>query len=179
MSSKNKLSVFLSIFSLLTVTVLAVYLGNLLHSIETIEEQLNHQAQQFDYKPVNIVSNDLNSAYVPAYSHIYGDGGKAILLETTLSIRNTDPTKAIQIHSIDYYDTAGNKVKNYLSEAIQLDPLSTVDFLAEKNNTSGGAGANFLIYWSNPNDAITPIFEAVMVGSGHGKNVSFVSRAPI
>jgi len=177
MPSKNKLSVFLSIFSFLTVIVLVVYLGNLLHSIETIEQQLHHQAQQPAYQSTRIDDSDINASYVPAYSHIYADGGQAILLETTLSIRNTDPTKAIQIHAIDYYDTAGNKVKNYLSEAIKLNALSTADFLAEKDNTSGGAGANFLIHWSNPNDATPPIFEAVMVGSGHGKDVSFVSRA--
>lgn len=179
MPSKNKLPVFLSIFSLLTVIVLVVYLGSLLHSIETIEQQLHHQAQQTEYQSANIDDSIIKSSYVPAYSHIYADGGQAILLETTLSIRNTDTTKAVQIHSIDYYDTAGNKVKNFLSEAIQLNALSTADFLAEKENTSGGAGANFVIYWSNPNDAAAPIFEAVMVGSGHGKDVSFVSRAPM
>ncbi|MFC5077726.1 hypothetical protein VTH8203_02233 [Vibrio thalassae] len=181
MTAKHNASQFVSILSTILVIGLAIYLGSLVKSVDTIEEKLSHQAQQIErtsLKSTNGSTDDTYHSYVPVYSHIYTDGGKAVLLESTLVVRNTDPSANINIHSINYYDTNGQLVREFVSQGYKLDAMSSSEYLVEKREVSGGAGANFLIQWSNPNQASAPIFEAVMIGSGHGKDISFTSRAP-
>ncbi|GAL21100.1 MULTISPECIES: DUF3124 domain-containing protein [Vibrio] len=178
MTENRNASQIVSIISTILVIGLAIYLGTLVKSVDTIEEKLSHQAQQIERVTIASNGSDATSAYVPAYSHIYTDGGKAVLLETTLVVRNTDPKNSINIHSIDYFDTNGNLVRQFLEEGYELSPLSSSEYLVEKRETSGGVGANFIVNWSNPNQASKPIFEAVMIGAGQGKDISFTSRAP-
>lgn len=177
MTENRKASQIVSTLSTVLAVGLAVYLGSLIKSVDTIEEKLSHQAQHVERTTLAATSDAELSSYVPAYSHIYTDGGKAVLLETTLVVRNTDPTQSIHIHSIDYFDTDGNLVRKFLEKGYVLEPLSSSEYLVEKREVSGGVGANFIVYWSNPADASQPIFEAVMIGSGHGKDISFTSRA--
>ncbi|MGF1751744.1 MULTISPECIES: DUF3124 domain-containing protein [Vibrio] len=179
MRSKHNASQFVSIISVILVLGLAIYLGNLVKSVDTIEEKLSHQAQQIERAAIVPTSHGAKGAYVPVYSHIYTDGGKPVLLESTLVIRNTDPTNAINIHSIDYYNTNGEHLRQFIAEGYELNAMSSAEYLVEKREVSGGAGANFYIQWSNPNSATAPIFEAVMIGAGEGNNVSFTSRAPL
>ncbi|MGF1771167.1 DUF3124 domain-containing protein [Vibrio maritimus] len=177
MTENRKASQIVSILSTVLAIGLAIYLGSLIKSVDTIEEKLSHQAQQIERTTIAASGNADRSSYVPAYSHIYTDGGKPVLLETTLVVRNTDPKQSIQIHSIDYFDTEGKLVRKFLDKGYVLEPLSSSEYLVEKREVSGGVGANFIVNWSNPNDASEPIFEAVMIGSGHGKDISFTSRA--
>ena len=63
--------------------------------------------------------------YVPAYSHIYSRGGEANLLEITLSVRNTDLDQPITLVAVDYYDTGGKRVRQFLERPTRLAPLAT------------------------------------------------------
>ena len=72
--------------------------------------------------------------YVPAYSHIYSRGGKANLLEITLSIRNTDLHDSVTLVSVDYYDTSGKQVRSFLQQPVRLGPLATKEFLVEERD---------------------------------------------
>ncbi len=57
--------------------------------------------------------------YVPAYSHIYsGNKERPFLLTVTLSIRNIDPTHLIKITLVDYYETQGNLLKEFINKPI-------------------------------------------------------------
>lgn len=180
MRDKQNAGHFVSIISTILVIGLAIYLGTLVKSVDTIEEKLSHQAQKIER--VSLLNDEaidgVQRSYVPVYSHIYSDGGKAVLLETTLVIRNTDPQNAINVHRVDYYNTNGELVTQYIEKGYQLAAMSSSEYLVEKREVSGGVGANFLIEWSNPDQASQPIFEAVMIGAGHGKDISFTSRAP-
>ncbi|MFA0086391.1 DUF3124 domain-containing protein [Vibrio sp. 10N.286.49.B1] len=178
MNLRQGVSQFIAILSTILVIGLAIYLGNLVKSVDNIEEKLSHQAQQIERASIATASNETVNAYVPVYSHIYTDGGKPVLLESTLVIRNTDPTHKINIHSIDYYNTNGEIIRQFISEGYELNAMSSAEYLVEKREVKGGAGANFFIRWSNPNNASDPIFEAVMIGSGHDKDISFTSRSP-
>ena len=44
-----------------------------------------------------------HTVYVPVYSHIYDKGGEPHLLETTVSIRNTNPEQPIEITGESVY----------------------------------------------------------------------------
>jgi hypothetical protein len=117
--------------------------------------------------------------YVPAYSHIYHEGGKPLLLECTISIRNTDPGQAIVLNEVRYHDSDGNLVKAYLDHPVRLGPLASAEFLVEQQDTRGGAGANFIVGWTSEALVNEPIVEAVMVGTMKGQAVSFVRSAQV
>lgn len=164
----------------LVIILLIGYLANLLDSIETLEDQLQFQAPEL-YQPANTGANgillvDAQTVYVPSYSHIYAQGGIAHLLETTLSIRNTDPEHSILLNSVDYHDTEGKLVKKYLDKAAKLGPLQTTAFLVEKQDIRGGSGANFIVTWSAEQPVYEPIIEAIMVGAPNNLPISFISH---
>ncbi|MGB8331114.1 MAG: DUF3124 domain-containing protein, partial [Polyangiales bacterium] len=116
--------------------------------------------------------------YVPAYSHIYYDGGRPYLLETTLSIRNVDPNQSIYLSAVDYYDTHGNLTKRKLDRLIKLEPLQTIEFLIERKDVTGGSGANFIVEWHlGSADTHAPLIEAVMVGRSGTNAISFVRES--
>lgn len=121
----------------------------------------------------------LRTVYVPAYSHLPKgkDAEGRSLLSILLSVRNIDPSAAITLTHVDYFDTYGHRVRRYLPKARTLRPLETVEFVVDTFDASGGSGANFLVYWEGPSDAQPLLTEAVMVGHvGAGQAVSFTSR---
>jgi len=129
-------------------------------------------------RPQNVVSGQ--TVFVPIYSHIYTTGGAEMLLEATLTIRNTDPVVPIVVDSVRYYDTGGAMVREYLDQPVSLAPLASADFLVERRDRSGGVGANFLVEWLAEEVANEPLIEAVMVGSEGNQAISFVrSGQPI
>ncbi|RJG42347.1 DUF3124 domain-containing protein [Motilimonas pumila] len=177
----NKLAVQLvALVAMVIIVGFSYYLGHIVRSMDSIEEKLSHQAQQtqrdISQPQAGLTNGKLQRSYVPVYSHIYVKGGQAVLLESTLTVRNTDPQLGINIHSVEYFDTKGHSVQQYVEQPYQLNAMASSEYLSEKTDISGGAGANFLITWSKPEGASAPIFEAVMVGSGLGKNISFTSR---
>lgn len=178
-SSSNLTLSLVGAAGFLVIILLITYLANLLDSIETLEGQLQYQTPEL-YQPsagsYSILLVDAQTVYVPAYSHIYARGGNAHLLETTLSIRNTDPDNSILINSVDYYDTQGKLVKTYLDKAVKLKPLQTTAYLVKKQDTRGGSGANFIVTWSAEQAVYEPIIEAIMVGASNNQPISFISQ---
>lgn len=102
--------------------------------------------------------------YVPAWSHVYAQGGSPLLLETTLSIRNTSPERALLVNSVVYFDSRGKPVRTLLDEAIRLGPLQTIEFLVESRDVSGGSGANFVVSGSSASRTPPALADTVMVG---------------
>ncbi|MEZ6047316.1 MAG: DUF3124 domain-containing protein [Planctomycetaceae bacterium] len=111
--------------------------------------------------------------YVPAYSHIYHGKGEPHLLAVTLSIRNTSIDSAMHLRSIRYFDTQGNEVKSYLQKPQKLPPLATTEFLVEREDTSGGSGANFLVEWFAEQPVSQPVLEAIMIDTNSQQGISF------
>lgn len=111
--------------------------------------------------------------YIPAYSHIYLLSGSPYPLAATLSVRNTDPDERLYIKSVQYFDTSGNLVHDYLDRTIQLKPLETIEFFVAAEDSRGGSGANFLVNWATMAKINKPIVEAVMVGVQGSHSLSF------
>ncbi|WP_022669123.1 DUF3124 domain-containing protein [Desulfospira joergensenii] len=111
--------------------------------------------------------------YVPAYSHIYS-GNKELpsLLAVTLSIRNTDPAYPITIHTVDYYETQGLRLKGFISSPLVLNPLESFRYIIPEKDKAGGSGANFIVEWKAGRPVNPPIVETIMVGP----RTSFTSR---
>lgn len=156
------------------VTWLALSVQN---GLESLEDKLGDQSVVVlpgEGTPgIEIVKGQ--AIYVPVYSHIYADGGKRYLLETTLSIRNTDPDQPISVRSVKYFGTDGEMLKEYVDGEMPLAALATAEFLVEKHDVSGGSGANFIVQWDAEEPVYEPLIEAVMIGFAGPKGISFTS----
>lgn len=115
--------------------------------------------------------------YIPAYSHIYhGNKETPLLLSVTLSIRNIDSTNSITVTKVDYHETAGALVKQYISKPLVLGPLGSERFIVPQRDNTGGSGANFIVSWTSETAANPPIVETVMIGTQSQLGISFTSR---
>jgi len=112
--------------------------------------------------------------YVPIYSEIYLDKtNQNSLLAATLSIRNTSLKDSLFVTVIDYYHTDGSLVRSYLNQPIVISPMGTVNYVVEKDDTTGGAGANFIVSLSSDSPDIKPLIQAVMIGGTGNKAFCF------
>ena len=121
------------------------------------------------------------TVYVPIYTHIYsGLKGRPFDLAATLSIRNTDTKHSITIVSVEFYDTEGKLIENYIDTPLQLGALASTRYvIKEGEKKSGGSGANFIVKWKSDTAVNPPIIEAIMIGTRSGQGISFVSRAQV
>jgi ABC-type Fe3+-hydroxamate transport system substrate-binding protein len=120
------------------------------------------------------------TVYVPVYSHIYGvDRNQTVDLAATLSVRNTDLTNPIIITLVNYYNTNGELVRKYLKQPVELRALATIDFVVNREDTSGGAGANFIVEWVAQKKVSEPVIEAVMINTVGNQALSWVSNGRV
>lgn len=120
------------------------------------------------------------TVYVPVYSDVlYGNADRVgrpakWLLSATLSIRNTDPTSALRIRSIRYYDTDGKLIREYPT-GDEISPLGTREIFVEHADQSGGSGANFIVVWDADKAINAPIIETVHAYFFDTRGLVFVS----
>jgi hypothetical protein len=128
---------------------------------------------------VNIATGQL--LYVPVYSYIFMvNEGRTINLTTTLSIRNTSVEQPMILAAVDYHDSQGNLVANYLENPVELGPLASAEFVVPHEDISGGIGASFLVEWVAQQANISdPVVEAVMINTQGNQGLSFTSQGRI
>ncbi len=115
--------------------------------------------------------------YIPAYSHIYhGNKETPLLLSVTLSIRNIDPNNSLTVTAVNYHETQGPLVKQFIKEALILGPLGSERFVVPQKDNTGGSGANFIVEWRSEKPINPPIIESVMIGTQSQLGISFTSR---
>ena len=96
-------------------------------------------------------------------------------LATTVSVRNTSPSHPIVIEWVRYHDSRGRRIRDFVATPSALPPLSAVEFVIDRADTSGGPGANVLVHWNATADVDEPVIEAVMVGQTGASGISFTS----
>ena len=145
-----------------------------------IEKQLNlnkvgedkFHALEIETIPDDIVFRD--TTYVPIYSDIYSQTKDIKFnLTATLSLRNTSFKNSIYISEVDYFDSSGKKTKSFLTKPIVLEPMQSVEYVIEENDTSGGTGANFIINWASDDENAQPLFQGIMISTHGQQGVSF------
>lgn len=115
--------------------------------------------------------------HVPAYSHIYqGSRNKPFLLTVILTVRNVDPSRSINLESIQYYDGDGKHLEAFDVTQKVLGPLATYEMVIDESDKRGGAGAGFLVRWKADKPAAPPLVETVMISTTGGQGISFVCR---
>lgn len=117
-----------------------------------------------------------DSVYVPIYSDIYVDSDNPkCLLTATLSIRNTSFKDSLFVSTIDYYDSDGEKLNQFLDKTIALEPMASVNYVVEREDDRGGSGANFIVVMQAKTNISTPVVEAIMIGEYSNKSFSFTT----
>lgn len=159
-----------------------VFFSCLLSTIVACQDAKNnvetyHQPDLTAFKTeVSLDSLSSHSFYVPVYSEIYSSTEKmSIQLTVTLSIRNTSTTQETYIKSVDYYNSKGKKIRNYLSKPIELQPLQAIDFVVTEADTTGGTGANFIVQTASTNNS--PLIQGVMIGTLNQQGISYLTQA--
>jgi len=115
--------------------------------------------------------------YVSAYSHIYsGDHERPIYLAVTISIRNTDPAKSIQLIAVDYYDSEGTQIRRFLEKPITLAPMASTRYVVKETDKAGGSGANFLVHWQSQTPVNPPLTEGIMISTASQLGISFTTK---
>jgi hypothetical protein len=120
--------------------------------------------------------------YVPVYSSLYlgvSNRTQTVDLAATVSVRNTSSVHPITLQWVQYYDSMGKQVRDYLAKPAALPPLGSVEFVIQRADAAGGPGANFLIRWNGPANVDEPLIEAVMFGQSGNAGVSFTSRGQV
>jgi hypothetical protein len=116
------------------------------------------------------------TVFVPAYSEIfYGSADDLLELTATLAIHNSDPVNSILVTSVQYFDTVGRLVRDFVTAPVELRSMATTGFVIGSSDTSAGWGANFLVEWGAENPVYEPVIEAVMVSRRGTEGVSFIS----
>ncbi len=115
-----------------------------------------------------------HSVYVPVYSHIYSETGEsAINLTAILSIRNTSYTDSFYVTDVIYYGSQGEVLKRYIDSSLLVKPMTSVEFVVERTESKGGAGANFVVKWGSFTVGSEPLIQTVMNEISRG--ISFVT----
>ncbi len=121
--------------------------------------------------------------YLPIYSHIWhGDGAGSAkpaktLVSISVSIRNTDPTKSIRVTSAQYFDTDGNKLREYLPAPRTIGPMGTYELFVPRNDDTGGSAANFVISWKADKPTSPPLVQGLHANLPSGRSVAFTTTA--
>ncbi|MEN6466154.1 MAG: DUF3124 domain-containing protein [Syntrophaceae bacterium] len=116
--------------------------------------------------------------YMPIYSNIPMDKKNKYDVSAFLAVHNTDLKYRIKIKRIDYFDTEGRIVKNFITADQQLDPVATKIFTIPKEDQSG-TGANFLIEWIADQPVNEPLIESIMTDLTGTKGLAFISPGKI
>ncbi|HEY6977807.1 MAG TPA: DUF3124 domain-containing protein [Chitinophagaceae bacterium] len=116
-----------------------------------------------------------HSVYVPVYSHIYSrEVGSPVNLTAVLSIRNTSYTDSFYVTDIIYYGSQGEVLKRYLDSSLLVKPMASIEFVVERTESKGGAGANFVVKWGSFTTGSEPLIQTVMNETTSG--ISFVTN---
>ncbi len=121
--------------------------------------------------------------YLPIYSHIWhgevnskGQPTKT-LVSISVSIRNTDPVKAIRLNSAQYYDTDGKRLREYITSPKTIGPMGTYEIFVPRSDDTGGSGANFVIAWKSDAPVSPPIVEGFHANLPVGRSIAFTTTA--
>ena len=134
-----------------------------------------------EFKPVSVKGvRKLHGQqlYIPIYSSLYQKDEKDLInLTGVLSLRNTSFKNTITFTKVDYYDTNGKLIKQFIDQPFALGKMYTKDFVIPERSLNGGTGANFIVEWESDKFVSIPLVEAIMLGTQGTKGFAFSSRS--
>ena len=162
----------------ISITILAMmfFLLTLLGCSDNRSEKVHLPSEVYNYVKIDTSAlTNKHSVYVPVYSHIYAESGASLIyLTATLSIRNTSFTDSFYVTDVIYYGSQGQVLKDYLDSTLHVKPMASIEFVVERTNSKGGAGANFVVKWGAFETGIQPIIQTLMNEGSAG--TSFITN---
>ncbi|MDX9696909.1 MAG: DUF3124 domain-containing protein [Bacteroidales bacterium] len=146
----------------------------------TSENLDNFIPDSYELKNNNIKQIRGQVLYMPIYSNIphYSDSTN-FDMSAFVAIHNTDFQQTITLQKVQYFNTKGKLVHDFLpNEKKLLGPLETVDFYVPYRDQSG-TGANFLIEWVSDSLVTEPLIESVTINTQHQKCVAVLSQGKV
>ncbi len=153
------------------------------------KKQRNNTALQnlnnFDPQVYELKDNSVNLVrgqvlYMPIYSNIpHFMDSVEIDMSAFVAIHNTDFYHSIKLQKVQYFDTKGRLVRDFLpNETKVLKPLETADFYVPYQDKSG-TGANFLIEWKADSLVTEPLVESITINTKLQNTVAVLSQGKV
>ena len=124
--------------------------------------------------PDMVIHKDI---YVAAYSNLYYESDvRKTYFTVILSLRNINFTDSIYFDKIEFYDSEGKLLREFIKDILVLRPMESIEYIIESPEKKGGAGANFVVSYSGRSNLKNPPYiEAIMLGNISNYGFSFSS----
>lgn len=123
------------------------------------------------------------TVYLPVHSSVfYGNqkrGPKVFNVAATIVVCNTDMVNPVQITEARYVGGNGKTVRQFLSAAVVLGPLESLNMVVDEADVEGGIGASCIVHWNALVPVTEPVVQAVMIGTQSSQGISFVTEGHV
>ena len=93
---------------------------------------------------------------------------------TVLKIRNTSLSDSLYVFKVHYFDTEGQRIKNFVDSALLVKPMATTEIVV-RNRDFDSIGDNFIVEWRSGN----PVQPLIQVVGTNGQDVSLLNERGI
>ena len=84
-------------------------------------------------------------------------------VRATVFIHNTDPTNAISITGIDFYNSGGKLVEKYVTQPLKLNALAATRVnVKQPLEGEDGMAAHFVIQWQSEHKVVEPLIRRLV-----------------
>lgn len=144
-----------------------------------LSEETLHLSKKYSWESYKTDNAFGEVLYVPVYSSIYHQSDRTFDLTATLSIHNIDINSNIIVTKINYYNTNGQFVRNFIKDELVLNAIQSKQFIIKQTDVSGGTAAKFIIQWYSEQQVLKPIVEAVMISTSSQQGISFKTESKV
>lgn len=169
----------------LPVILLVLVIITSCNSRKRTDQYVVQKITEFHPESYELRNNNINLVrgqilYMPIYSNIpHFIDSIEIDMSAFVAIHNTDFFNSIKLQKVQYFDTKGNLVRDFLSNKTRiLKPLETVDFYVPYQDKSG-TGANFLIEWKADSLVTEPLVESITINTKVQNTVAVLSQGKV
>jgi hypothetical protein len=119
------------------------------------------------------------TVYIPSPTSFVA-GTHSFFVRATVYIHNTDPTQAIIITGIDFYNSGGKLVEKYLTQPLQLNALAATRVnVKQPLEGEDGMAAHFVIKWQAEHKVVEPLISGWFTGVSGTRGFSFTTSPRI
>jgi hypothetical protein len=113
--------------------------------------------------------------YIPSPTSFMA-GTYSFNIRATVFIHNTDPTNAINITGIDFYNSGGKLVEKYVTQPLKLNALAATRVnVKQPLEGEDGMAAHFVIQWQSEHKVVEPLINGWFSSVSGTRGFSFTS----
>jgi hypothetical protein len=117
--------------------------------------------------------------YIPSPTRFMA-GAYSFSIRATIFIHNTDPSNAINITGIEFYNSGGKLVEKYVTQPMKLSALAATRVnVKQPLEGEDGMAAHFVIQWQSEHKVVEPLIHGWFTGVSGTRGFSFTSNPRI